>query len=107
MAFSTEKSQASQWPEKTQQGPATAVVHPEAAPGFNDGDIVVIESEIAQLTVKLRFDATQRRDVMLMEKGGWLSAGRCANALVKAKQTDSGGCAVYYDTPVRLLAVSG
>jgi hypothetical protein len=44
---------------------------------------------------------------MLMEKGGWLSAGRCANALVKAKQTDAGGCAVYYDTPVRIvLAVS-
>lgn len=102
MAFSTEKAQASQWPQKTQQGPATAVVHPDAAPGFNDGDTVIIESEIAQLTVKLRFDPTQRRDVMLMEKGGWLSAGRCANALVKAQLTDAGGCAVYYDTPVRI-----
>jgi hypothetical protein len=39
---------------------------------------------------------------MLMEKGGWLSAGRCANALVKAQLTDAGGCAVYYDTPVRI-----
>jgi hypothetical protein len=41
-----------------------------------------------------------------MEKGGWLSAGRCANALIRAAETDAGGCAVYHDTPVRLLPVS-
>jgi hypothetical protein len=53
--------------------------------------------------VQLHFDSKQRPEVVLMDKGGWLSAGRCANALVKAEVTDAGGCAVYYDTPVRLL----
>ena len=79
------------------------MVHPDAAAGFVDGDKARIESEIAELTVLLKFDSRQRKDVILMEKGGWLSAGRCANVLVPAQATDAGGCAVYYDTPVRLL----
>ena len=32
-----------------------------------------------------------------MEKGGWHSAGRSANALIHAELTDDGECAVYYD----------
>lgn len=105
MAFSTARAQGSQWPRGTQAGPATAVVHPVAAAGFADGDLARVDSESAELTVVLKFDERQRRDVLLMEKGGWLSANRCANALVPARETDAGGCAVYYDTPVRLLPV--
>lgn len=105
MALATERSQASQWLPGQQVGPATAVVHPAAALGFANGDLARVESEIASLVVRLRFDSRQRRDVLLMEKGGWLSAGRCANALVRAAETDAGGCAVYHDTPVRLLPV--
>ncbi|MFM7161619.1 MAG: molybdopterin dinucleotide binding domain-containing protein, partial [Planctomycetaceae bacterium] len=104
MALSTEKAQASQWLPEQQVGPATAVVHPDAAPGFRDGDLARVESEVAAITVRLQFDAHQRTDVLLMEKGGWLSRGRCANVLVRAQETDAGGCAVYYDTQVRLLA---
>ncbi len=103
MAFSTEKAQSSQWPAHTQVGPATATVHPDAAPGLQDGGLASIESELGSLSVVLKFDAGQRRDVVLMEKGGWLHAGRCANALIPARATDAGGCAVYYDTPVRIL----
>ncbi|MFM7520416.1 MAG: molybdopterin dinucleotide binding domain-containing protein [Planctomycetota bacterium] len=103
MALATERAQASQWSRADQAGPATALVHPAAAPGFADGDLAELESEIASLVVRLRFDSRQRTDVVLMEKGGWLSAGRCANALVRARETDDGGCAVYHDTPVRLL----
>ena len=58
-----------------------------------------VESEIGELTVRLRFDARQRTDVLLVPKGGWLRDGRCANALVPARETDRGGCAVFYDTP--------
>jgi hypothetical protein len=54
------------------------------------------------MDVRLKFDARQRRDVVLLAKGGWLRDGRCANALIPAVATDAGGCAVYYDTPVRL-----
>lgn len=103
MAFSTEKAQSSQW-ARAQEGPAEATVHPDAAPGFADGDLAVVESELASMTVRLRLDPRQRRDVVLMAKGGELKDGRCANALVPARMTDAGGGAVYYDTPVRLIA---
>jgi anaerobic selenocysteine-containing dehydrogenase len=102
-ALSTKDAQASQWPSRAQQGPATATVHPDAAPGFRDGDLAEVESEVGSLTVKLKLDPRQRRDMLLMDKGGWLQTGRCANALIRARETDAGGCAVYYDTPVRLL----
>jgi anaerobic selenocysteine-containing dehydrogenase len=102
MAFSTEKAQSSQWDPKTQQGPADAVLHPDSAAEFRDGDIATVESRVGSLQVRLRFDDNQRKDVLLMEKGGWLSAGRCANVLIKAELTDAGECAVYYDTPVRI-----
>ena len=46
----------------------------------------------------------QRFGVVLMDKGGWLKSGRCANALIPARTTDAGDGAVYYDTPVRLVA---
>lgn len=103
MAFSTEKAQSSQW-ARPQEGPAEATVHPDAARGLNDGDLATVESEIGAMTVRLRLDARQRRDVVLMAKGGALRDGRCANALVPAELTDAGGGAVYYDTPVRIIA---
>jgi anaerobic selenocysteine-containing dehydrogenase len=102
-AVSTEKAQSSQWPARKQEGAAEVTVHPEAANGFREGETVLLESEIGSLRVKLRFDDRQRRDVLLLAKGGWLHKDRCSNALVRAKATDAGGGAAYYDTPVRLL----
>ena len=107
MALSTEKAQSSQWLPRHQEGPPEATVHPDAAPGFGNGDIAEVESEIATLTVRLRFDDRQRRDVLLLPKGGWLSRGACANVLVPPRETDAGGGAVYYDTPVRLRRFPG
>lgn len=106
MAFSTDRAQSSQWAGSVPDGPAVATVHPDAAPGFRDGDLAEVESEIGAMTVRLRFDDRQRRDVLLMAKGGWLRDGRCANALVPAQVTDAGGGAVYYDTPVSLRPVA-
>ena len=104
MAFSTEKAQSSQWAHPRQpEGPAVATLHPEAAAGLDDGAIARIESEVGAMDVRLKFDARQRRDVVLMAKGGWLRDGRCANTLVPAVATDAGGGAVYYDTPVRIV----
>jgi anaerobic selenocysteine-containing dehydrogenase len=104
MAVATRRAQSSQWTAAEQRGPATATVHPEAAPGFADGDPALVESELGSLTVRLAFDERQRTDVVLMDKGGWLHAGRCANALIPARLTDEGGGACYYETPVRLRA---
>jgi len=103
MALSTEKAQGSQCPASRQDGPSTVTVHPEAAGDFVEGETAMLESELGALRVRLAFDERQRRDVALMNKGGWLHKGRCANALIAAKATDAGGGAAYYDTPVRLL----
>jgi hypothetical protein len=65
--------------------------------------VVHLESEVGTLPVTLRFDPRQRRDVVLMAKGGWLAKGQCANALTVARATDDGGGACYYDTPVRIV----
>ncbi|HEX4823910.1 MAG TPA: molybdopterin-dependent oxidoreductase [Candidatus Polarisedimenticolaceae bacterium] len=105
MACSTEKAQSSQWAHpRKQAGPATATVHPAVANGFIDGETVRLESAMGSLEVTLKFDDRQRKDVVLMAKGGWLHTGRCANAIIPAATTDAGGGAVYYDTPVRLVA---
>ncbi len=103
MSQSAAKAQGSQTTAAAQSGPLEATVHPEAAAGFADGDFAFVESEIGALTVRLRFDARQRRDVVLVDKGGWLSKGRCANAIIPARASDAGGCATFLDTPVRLL----
>jgi anaerobic selenocysteine-containing dehydrogenase len=102
-ALSTSEAQSSQWIVETQHGPPTATVHPKAAPGHREGHVVLLRSAIGSMEVVLRFDARQRADLVLMDKGGWLQAGRCANALVKAELTDDGECAVYYDTPVQIV----
>jgi anaerobic selenocysteine-containing dehydrogenase len=106
MALATEKSQASQMPSSRQRGLATVTVHPDAAAGFRQGETVRVESAVGSIEARLVLDQRQRCDVALMLKGGWLSRGRCANALVPARATDSGGGAAYYDTPVRLLPAS-
>ncbi len=106
-AIATAKAQASQWMSSQQEGPATLTVHPDAATGFDDGQLVQVESETGSIRVRLRFDPRQRTDVAVMDKGGWLHKGRCANVLIPACTTDAGGGAVLYDTPVRLLPALG
>ena len=103
MPQSTARAQGSQSSTAAQAAPLEATLHPEAAPGFEDGSLALVESELGALEVRLRFDARQRRDVVLVDKGGWLSAGSCANAIIPARTSDAGGCAVFLETPVRIL----
>ena len=102
MSLSTERAQSSQWSE-VQEGPATVTVHPDAAAGIPDGGLGRLESELAALTVRVRHDARQRRDVALIPKGGHLAAGRCANRLLRARTTDAGEGGALYDEGVRLV----
>lgn len=108
-AVATRKAQASQMRAAEQEGPADCTVHPDAAraAGVAAGDLARLESELGGLDVRVRVDPRQRPDVALMDKGGWYRRGRCANALVRAKATDAGGGACYYDTPVRLRPLDG
>lgn len=103
MALSTRRAQASQWPSRRQSGLPVVTVHPAASAGLEEGQTAYLESEVGRIEVRVALDERQRRDVALMDKGGWLHGGRCANVLVPARVTDAGGGAVYYDTPVRLL----
>ena len=57
------------------------------------------------MTVRLRHDPRQRRDVILTPKGGHLREGRCANALLTARTTDLGEGGALYDDRVGLSPI--
>lgn len=105
MSLSTDKSQSSQW-ARPLQGLSVATVHPDAANGFSDGAECLLESRIGSMRVRLKFDPQQRRDVVIVPKGGHLRDGRCANVLVRAQITDGGEGGALYDERVRILPVA-
>ena len=102
-SLSTERSQSSQW-ARPPEGPLVVTVHPDAANGIADGALARVESALGALSVRVRHDARQRRDVALVPKGGHFDAGRAANALLRARLTDFGEGAALYDERVRLVA---
>lgn len=104
MSLSSEKSQSSQWVRPT-EGPAVATVHPDAVPGAVDGARAVLSSQQGEMDVVIQLDPHQRKDIVLMAKGGHLRDGRSANALIKARLTDLGEGAALYDERVRLNPV--
>jgi len=103
MPISTDRAQGSQTTAAAQADLLEATVHPDAAPSTRDGGSATLETRLGALRVRVRHDRSQRRDVVLVPKGGWLSRGRCANALISARETDLGGGAAYYDEPARLV----
>ncbi|WP_437947517.1 molybdopterin-dependent oxidoreductase [Sorangium sp. So ce296] len=105
MALSTDKSQSSQW-ARPAQGPAVVTVHPDAAGGVADGAVCRIVSRVGAMTVRLRHDPAQRRDVALIPKGGHLHDGRCANALIRARTTDIGEGGALYEERVRIEPIA-
>lgn len=80
-------------------------VHPEAAGDVADGAVARLRSVVGELLVRVRHDPRQRRDVVLMAKGGGWRRGWCANALVEARVTDAGEGGVLYEQGVRLEGV--
>ena len=105
MALSTQKSQSSQW-AVPQTGALVATVHPDAANGIPHGEECRLESRIGWIKVVLHHDSRQRKDVVLLPKGGHLRDGRCANVLLKARTTDLGEGGALYDEPVRLVPIN-
>ncbi len=89
-------AQASQW-SGARPREAVATCHPDAASGFADGDLARLESRLGSMSVRLRFDSNQRRDVVLVPKGGWFDEGTSANAIIPATLTDLGEGAPYLD----------
>jgi anaerobic selenocysteine-containing dehydrogenase len=103
-SFSTPKAQSSQWSDAWDGAPLEAHCHPDACP-VADGDEAWLASRLGRLRIRVRHDASMRRDMIVVPKGGWMSQGRAANAIVRARLTDAGEGAAYYDERVRVEAV--
>ena len=104
MSLSTPRAQCSQW-SRPQSGPATVTVHPDAPPGLPNDSPARLESRLGTLTVRVRHDAAQRRDVAIIPKGGHYFRDQCANVLIKACFTDLGHGGALYDERVRLVPI--
>ena len=102
MSNASYRTQASQMEQSAQQDPPVVTLHPDAAPAHADGDLATLASPLATVTVRLRFDPAQRRDLVVYAKGRWGKFGG-PNALVRARETDAGGGAAYYDQGVRVV----
>lgn len=102
MSNSVRDAQCSQWSVELPEV-LPAVCHPEAAPGCSDGEEVLLRNATGLLRVRLSFDVRQRRDVVIVPKGGPLHRGQCANALVPDSLTDLGEGAAYLDARVRIV----
>lgn len=104
MSSSVRDAQGSQWSVDLPD-PWPATCHPEAAAGHADGDEVVLRNSLGFLRVRLAFDERQRRDVIIVPKGGPYSSGCCVNVLIPDRLTDVGDGAAYLDARVRVEPV--
>ena len=102
---STKDSQASQWVGGGPGPHVWIVVHPDAAPGLEEKDIVWVRSAFGELRAELRLDPSQRVDIAIMPKGGHFDRGHSANTLVQARATDIGLGASYLDCRVSIQKV--
>lgn len=101
-AFATPKAQASQWAVAEPALPE-ARVHPSCgmAPGEAN-----LETRQGKMPVLVVHDANVHPRQVLLQKGGTLRGGGCPNQLIRARETDMGGGANYYEEPARLRAAS-
>jgi anaerobic selenocysteine-containing dehydrogenase len=100
-AFSTPKSQSSQWSVALTELPE-ARVHPQAAGALPDGAEATLETRRGRMQVRLRHDDQVHPRLVLLPKGRMFRQGGCANDLIEAEETDIGGGANYYEEPARL-----
>ena len=98
---STYRNQSSQISAASQRETPSIPLHPDAAPGHEDGSLARLASPINAVTVRLHFDPKQRRDVVIYSKGRWGKHGG-PNSLIRAQVTDAGEGAAYYDQGVRI-----
>lgn len=103
--LSTGRWQGSQLTEadEEREGPLTVTVHPASAGDLADGDHGLLESAIGAIPVLVRHDSAYRRDTVYVPRARSVRLRRCVNLLVRARATDFGGGAAYYDERVRLV----
>jgi anaerobic selenocysteine-containing dehydrogenase len=106
LALSTRDSQSAQWASDAPR-PLVATVHPEVAGGVADGERGQLSSRLGSIEVVVRHDDRQRRDVVLLPKGGHHHLAACANSLIEARLTDLGEGGALYEQGVRLEGLAG
>jgi hypothetical protein len=87
-----------------QAGPPVIRVNPQS-PGLRGADLdkpVFLASPLGRLQVRVRFDATLVKDVVVYRRGDWMCLGGGANQLLAALETDMGRGTAYYGQGVRL-----
>ncbi len=104
MSTSTYKNQSSQIARKDQREPPIVTLHPDAAPGLADGALATLASPLGEVVVRLKLDPRQRPDLVIYPKGRWGAFGG-PNSLIRARLTDDGEGAAYYDQGVRLVRI--
>lgn len=105
LSNSSEKSQSSQWAIEN-EGAITATMHPDAARGIADGARARLRSALGALVVRVVHDPMQRKDVVVVPKGGHFDRGWAVNAIIRARETDHGGGAAYLSTRVQIEPLS-
>lgn len=99
--------QTSQQATDEQQGAVECRVHPESAQGLADGAKARLSTPRGTLTVLVRTDPALPKDLAVVYRGGALSKGRAANAVVPQQATDYGEGTAFYDVGARLVPVGG
>lgn len=101
LSLSTPSSQSAQW-SRGAPHPLPVTVHPSSASSIPHGGAGLLVSALGSLDVVVHHDATQRRDVAIVPKGGLPSLKACANSITAAALTDLGEGGALYDEHVRL-----
>ncbi|XPV76312.1 MAG: molybdopterin-dependent oxidoreductase [Desulfovibrio sp.] len=72
---------------------------------LSDSGQAKLVTERGSMTVIVQGDAAVQQDVVVIRRGGWVSAGQCANDIITPLLTDMGEGAAFYSQKVNLVAV--
>ena len=78
-----------------------------AACGLGDGDLCSVQSDFGSLTCHVHCSNTQRRDLVLIPRGGWGILGCNVNVLTRDIMSKVGKGTPYYETKVRVFSEKG
>ena len=86
------------------RGPAVARCHIRTASkrGLSEGQVVEVRSRRGSIKARLSLEPDQRRDIVVVESGGWLKHGRGVNLLTDDSVSFQGEGACYFETGVNL-----
>lgn len=105
MTVAGPKSHNSQLLEKYQEEAVEAIVNPNniSLSNLKNGDMVLLKSRVGTMEVKIKLDENQRKDTVLLYRGGWLKKGWGPNQITEPLMSREGGGAAYYSTKVKMV----